>query len=123
MNASPPLNAKDAKIDPLTAEGLRAGDMTAAQVMLLNDVIDAYLGNMNQPIADQRRAAIEASGFDDVSFLYDAGSGHYRVLGPTFVIEFTYAGSNHIHSVWRDYDGDYGDDLILLHMADHHAGG
>lgn len=120
VGASTPINDKDTKLDPLTAEGLRAGDMTPAQVMLLDDIIDAYLGNMTQAIADQRRAAIAAAGFDDVSFLFDAATGHYRVLGPTFVIELVYAGNDHIHAVWRDYDGDFGDDLILQHMTAQH---
>jgi Protein of unknown function (DUF3500) len=116
--ASTPINIKDAKIDPLAAEGLPAGNMTAPQQMLLRQIIDAFLGNMNTPIAEQRSAAIEADDFAEVRFAFDGGN--YRVLGPSFVIELVSAGNNHIHAVWRDYDGDYGDDLITQHMADFH---
>lgn len=109
---------KTEKLDPFAAAGLRYAEMTSTQKALLMQIIDGYIDNMNAPIAADRHAALEAAGRDDISFAYD--SGDFRVLGPTFVIEFVYAGNNHIHSVWRDYDGDYGDDLIARHMADFH---
>ena len=64
----------------------------------------------------------------DVRFAW-AGSdaprqGHYYVIhGPTFVIEYdnTQNGANHIHSVWRDLDNDWGDDALARHLADAHA--
>lgn len=112
------IDEKDGRLDPLTSEGLRYAEMTPAQQALLMQIIDAYLDNMNAPIAADRHAALEAAGRDDISFAYDGGD--FRVLGPTFVIELVYAGNTHIHSVWRDYDGDYGDDLIARHMADFH---
>lgn len=112
------LDEKVGKLDPITAEGLRAGDMTAAQQQLLRQLIGAFLGNMNAVIAAQRLEAIEAAGFDDVTFLYDGND--FRVMGPSFIIEWVYAGNTHVHSVWRDYDGDYGDDLIAQHMNRFH---
>ena len=44
---------------------------------------------------------------------------YYRVQGPTFVIEFdnTQNNGNHIHSVWRDFDSDFGRDLLREHLA------
>jgi len=55
------------------------------------------------------------------------GEGHYyRIQGPTFVIEYdnTQNGANHVHSVWRDLDADFGGDLLRRHYAEspHHAG-
>ena len=43
---------------------------------------------------------------------------YYRVQGPTFLIEYdcTQNGANHVHSVWRDFEGDFGVDL----RAEHH---
>ena len=109
---------KSGKLDALTAEGLRAGDMQPAQVQLLRQLVGVYLGNMNAVIAAERLAAIETAGFDDVTFLYSGNA--FRVMGPTFIIELIYAGNTHIHSVWRDYDNDYGDDLIAQHAAKFH---
>ena len=44
---------------------------------------------------------------------------YYRVQGPTFLIEFdnTQNNGNHIHSVWRDFDSDFGRDLLREHLA------
>jgi hypothetical protein len=34
------------------------------------------------------------------------------VLGPTFVIEYTSGLGNDAHSVWRDFERDFGRDLL-----------
>ena len=44
--------------------------------------------------------------------------GHYyRVQAPKFLIEYdnTQNNANHIHSVWRDFSGDWGRDLLAEH--------
>jgi hypothetical protein len=40
------------------------------------------------------------------------------IQGPTFLIEFdnTQNNGNHIHSVWRDFNGDFGRDLLREHV-------
>jgi len=40
------------------------------------------------------------------------------VQGPTFLIEYdnTQSDANHIHSVWRDFDGDFGADILRAHL-------
>jgi hypothetical protein len=42
------------------------------------------------------------------------------VQGPTFLIEFdnTQNNANHVHSVWRDFEGDFGRDLLREHYRD-----
>ena len=54
------------------------------------------------------------------------GEGHYyRVQGPAFLIELdnTQDGANHIHSVWREFNGDWGLDVLAMHYEQsfHHA--
>jgi hypothetical protein len=53
----------------------------------------------------------------------DKGGPHYyRVQGPSFLIEYdnTQNNNNHIHAVWRDFNGDFGRDLLAEHYkADH----
>ena len=38
--------------------------------------------------------------------------------GPTFLVEYhnTQNDGNHIHSVWRDFHGDFGRDLLREHL-------
>ena len=47
---------------------------------------------------------------------------YYRVQGPTFLIEFdnVQSSANHIHSVWRDFNGDFGDDVLKNHYKSAH---
>ena len=40
---------------------------------------------------------------------------YFRVQGAAFVIEFDNSGGNHVHSVWRDFDGDWGRDVLADH--------
>ena len=113
------VDQKVGLMDPLATAGEPAGDMTDPQVTILRDLVSEYVDNMNDAVATERMEAIEAAGFDDVYFTYDPGNGNWRVLGPTFLIEFIYSGATHVHSVWRDYEGDYGEDLIAEHLHEH----
>jgi len=48
------------------------------------------------------------------------GAAHYyRIQGASFLIEYdnTQNRANHQHIVWRDFNGDFGDDLIAAHYA------
>jgi len=47
----------------------------------------------------------------------------YRIQGKTFVVEFdnTQNNANHIHTVWRNFTGDFGHDLLAAHYARDHA--
>ena len=110
-------------ISPLAPAGLKASAMTAAQRDLLSRLIDAYSGLMTADIAADRMAKVRAAGMENVSFAWagplERGQKHYyRVQGPTFLIEFdnTQNDGNHVHSVWRDFKGDFGRDLLREHL-------
>jgi hypothetical protein len=47
---------------------------------------------------------------------------YYRVQTLSFLIEFddTQDNANHIHSVWRNFNGDFGEDLLQQHYQDSH---
>ena len=56
----------------------------------------------------------------------EKGQGHYyRIQGSSFLIEYdnTQGDANHIHSVWREFKGDWGKDVLAEHYktAPHHA--
>ena len=47
---------------------------------------------------------------------------YYRLTGPTFIVEYdnTQNNANHIHTVWRDLQNDFGEDILKKHYdADH----
>ena len=97
--------------------------MTAAQRDLLMKVVEAYTGAMADDLAAERMAQLKKAGLDKIAFAWagelERGKKHYyRVQGPTFLIEFdnTQNNGNHIHSVWRDFNGDFGRDLLREHL-------
>ncbi len=111
------------KIDPLSPEGLSASAMNAAQRALLVKLVDVYIGRMADDVAAAARARIEKAGWERVAFAWagpqERGQKHYyRVQGPTFLIEYdnTQNDGNHIHSVWREFNGDFGADLLREHV-------
>lgn len=112
------------KVDPENPAGLLGFDMTTKQRALLVQLIDVYVSVMADDVAKARITAIRDRGLDAVAFAW-AGSHepgqryHYRVQGPTFLIEHnnTQDNGNHIHSVWRDFDGDFGRDILTEHLA------
>ena len=114
-------NALDIK--PLSPEGVKASAMTAAQRDLLMKVLDAYAGLMTQDVAADRMAKVKKAGIENIAFAWagsiERGQKHYyRRQGPTFLIEFdnTQNDGNHVHSVWRDFNGDFGRDLLREHL-------
>lgn len=53
----------------------------------------------------------------------EPGRGHYyRIQGSTFLVEYdnTQNNANHIHVVWRDFDGDFGRDALADHYSHGH---
>ena len=110
-------------VDPLSPIGVKAAALTSDQRDLLMRVIDAYTSMMAADIAATRMASIHDAGLDEIGFAWagpmERGAQHYyRVQGPTFLIEYdnTQGDGNHIHSVWRDFAGDFGRDLLREHL-------
>jgi hypothetical protein len=96
-------------------EGLAAGSMTAGPRALLEALIGQYLGRLPGELAAAEAARLAAAGLEAVHFAWagerEPGRPHYyRVQGPRLLIEYDNVqnGANHVHSVWRDPLGDFG---------------
>ena len=70
-------------------------------------------------LAEARMARVREGGIEKMRFGWagatERGRQHYyRVQGPLFLIEYDASqdGGNHIHTVWRDFNGDFGRDLL-----------
>lgn len=113
-------------IDPLSPAGLPASKMTGVQRQLLMKLIEVYSSKMPADIAAERMARLRAAGVEKIAFAWagatEPGIGrkhYYRIQGPTFLVEFdnTQNDANHIHTVWREFNGDFGRDLLREHVA------
>jgi hypothetical protein len=108
----------------LLHRGLVYGDMSADQRQLLSLLIGQYVGRAAGPIGLQTWQDITAHGIERLTFAWagstERGAAHYySIAGPTFLAEYdnTQDNANHIHSVWRDFNNDWGTDLLAAHYA------
>jgi hypothetical protein len=113
-------NTRKAAIQANT--GLAYAEMTTEQRGMLLALITEYADAQPKALAQERIAKLRKAGLDGIKFAWmggiEKGALHYyRVQGPTFLIEYDCVqnGGNHIHAVWRDFDGDFGLDLLEQH--------
>jgi hypothetical protein len=110
--------------------GVSYKEMTADQKKAVLQVVSFYAERMRPEIAQIEMRRIEEAGHDGIHFAWaggpDVGQPHYyRIHGPTFLIEYdnTQNDANHIHTVWRDLEDDFGGpDVLANHYvtAPHH---
>lgn len=110
------------KVTPLDTVGLAAARMNAAQKEQLRKLVAAYVNRLRGELSESDMQRIEKAGWDKVYFGWAGGiekgdPHYYRVQGPTFLLEYdnTQNDANHIHAVWRDFDNDFGEDLLRQH--------
>lgn len=116
------ITGENREAKPLEPGGFAYSAMTPAQRRLLERVMDVYLSRVSPELAKARLEQVQKAGMDRITFgwagVMEVGGPHYyRVQGPTFLIEYdnTQNNNNHIHSVWRDFNGDFGRDLLREH--------
>jgi hypothetical protein len=110
------------KADPLDGRGIAFSALSAQQQKLVLAVIELYAGTMKPVLAEERLSRIRATGLAGIRFAWAGATArgrphYYRIQGPTFLIELDNSGGNHIHSVWRDFEGDFGRDLLREHYG------
>jgi hypothetical protein len=107
--------------------GLPATKMNARQFDALRALVELYAYNLPDELAERRMDQINKAG-RNVCFAWAGGIKpgdlhYYRVQTPSFLIEFddTQDNANHIHSVWRDFNGDFGGDPLTAHYEASHG--
>ncbi len=117
----------DKSVTPLEAKGIKVSQLEKSQLMGFTRIINEYLQNMPADVASSRWEKLSKAGMDDIQFAWagstDVGEAHYyRIQGPTFLIEYDNIQNkaNHIHAVWRDFDGDFGRDILKEHHMHSH---
>ena len=110
------------------ADGIRASALTDLQKAALRALLRQYTLRMPDELAAHEQARLEAIAPEELGFAWaggtDRGDKHYyRVQGPGLLVEYdnTQNDGNHIHTVWRDPDRDFGRDLLAEHYAVAHV--
>jgi hypothetical protein len=108
--------------------GLSASKMNKAQKDKLSTLLAVYAENLPAALAKARMDQVKAAG-DNILFAWAGGPNpgdphYYRIQAPSFLVEYdnTQNDANHIHSVWRDFNGDFGLDLLGEHYKTSHSG-
>lgn len=142
------LSLDQRETKPLEKLGIKASALNGKQFSMLEKLVEEYVGNVPDEMASARRAKFKSSKKDEIYFAWSGPiertdktyqldardmapgakpnltgklQGHYyRIQTPTFLIEYnnTQNNSNHIHSVWRDFNGDWGRDLLAEHYQE-----
>ena len=108
------------------AKGISHDDLNEEQRKILLRLIEVYVEKyrpeMVSEIMDRRGIST-----DDIHFAwaggFERGEPHYyRVQTAKFLFEYdnVQGGANHVHSVWRDFHGDFGADLLAEHYQKEH---
>lgn len=110
-----------------TPKGLPSSRMNAAQRQVLVALIRQYIDRMPDEVGADEAARLTGEALQQIHFAWAGGferrqPHYYRLQGPRFLVEYDNIqnDTNHIHSVWRDPEGDFGADLLAQHYAQAH---
>ncbi len=121
------ISSNDSEITPYSPVGINASSLNEQQQNILLGLIGEYISSMPTELAESRMKKILSEEINDIYFAWAGGTElgkphYYRIQGKTFLIELdnTQNDANHIHSVWREFDGDFGRNLIKEHYETSH---
>ena len=119
-------NASRVSLPP--EEGLPASKMNDTQKDILRNLVNVYVNQVRTDMAQEKLQRLEEEGFDGLHWAWggtlEQGKEHYyRIHGGNFVVEFDNRqnGANHIHSVWRDVENDFANDVLREHLLLYHV--
>lgn len=118
------VTGTDPTVKPISFAGLAAAEMTIVQQQQLRRLLEVYAGRMADSSAARQLRRIDEVGFQRLHFAWAGshqprGPHYYRIHGPTVLVEYdnSQASANHIHTVWRDLENDFGGDMLRRHYA------
>ncbi len=120
------LTGADRAIKPLKEVGIAAAKLPNQHKIALRKLVTHFTHRYRHEVAGVELAAIDAAGFDKIHFGWGGATApgepcYFRIQGPTFLMEYanTQGGANHAHAVWRDFEGDFGRDVLAEHLKSH----
>lgn len=111
----------------LPVKGIAYGKLNEKQQGMLLTLLSHYAIKYRPEIVDEINSRKPIHGDKKLHFAWAGGhkqnEGHYyRIQSKDFLFEYdnTQNGPNHVHAVWRDFDGDFGRDLLKEHHKNEH---
>jgi hypothetical protein len=116
------ITKNDRKANMGTPSGLAVAKMTGAQRDLLMKLVQEYVGNFSPALMDTELNKIKTDGIERIHFAWagsnEPGKAHYyRLHSPKLLIEYDNSqnNANHIHTVYRHLENDFGVDMLRQH--------
>jgi hypothetical protein len=104
--------------------GIAIASLTPQQKTLAQKILDEIITVYRPEISRAYLAQVDVNA---LSFTWmgssEAGQAHYwRLDGPDFFFEYdlVQGNGNHVHTVWRSKEGDFGADLLMEHHRQSH---
>jgi hypothetical protein len=115
------------KAEAVKPAGLQTSRLGQKQQDILMALLSEYASRHAPDIAALRLDRVRAAGLGSIFFAwaggFEKGQPHYyRIQGPSFLVEYDNVqnNANHIHTVWRDFNSDFGADLLATHYKEDH---
>lgn len=109
-------------------EGLPGAQMNGVQREMMMTIINEYVTTIREDVAQDKLNAIREQGLDDFYFAWGGGlenntKHYYRIHGGAFIVEYDNRqnDANHIHSVLRDEENDFANDVLREHLLLYHV--
>ena len=109
-------------------EGLKVSKMSKSQKTILNKLLGEYVNQVPDELSKVKLEKISNYGIDNLFFAWGGRQSleskhYYRIHGGNFLVEFdnNQNQANHIHSVWRDVENDFGYDILREHLLAYHV--
>ncbi len=122
------ITYNSSKVSLPREEGLPISKMDNTQRDIVSSLISEYVNQVPEELARHKMSQLEEFGIENVFFAWGGGTEpgkehYYRLHGGNFVVEFDNRqnGANHIHSVWRDVDNDFAEDVMRQHLLAYHV--
>lgn len=119
-NSSKPVLSKE--------EGLPGSHMNGTQQEILMSLITEYVTQVRSDVSQGKLSAIQEQGVGNVHLAWAGKTEpfkphYYRIHSGNFLIEYDNVqnDANHIHSVIRDVENDFAQDVMREHLLTYHV--
>ncbi|MBT8183257.1 MAG: DUF3500 domain-containing protein [Eudoraea sp.] len=121
------ITGNQRKVQDIAQKGIAYAQLTGEQKKLFSDLLEVYIGNYIFEFSETFRTKILEAGYDKLYFAWagesQKGKPHYyRIHGPMLLIEYDNIqnNANHVHTVVRDLNNDFAEDILLEHYKQKH---
>lgn len=107
-------------------KGLKYSEMTSTQRGQIKELIKVYIEKFRPELLENLDNS-PLTELDSLVFVWVGSTNpaephYYRIVTTNHMIEYdnVRSGGTHPHTAWREFNGDFGEDLIRKHHKEHH---